>query len=124
MLYSSGCIGVRKPYLASSRTEEAEAEAAFLAETRGRTAGALDINTNRVFASGAKRFALLGPTRHLAVRLRLAPSASRAGGTSAGRSMELCFVPTISQLVRSGRTTIVSKTKSPALQNSPQKRGV
>jgi small subunit ribosomal protein S12 len=33
-------------------------------------------------------------------------------------------VPTISQLVRSGRTKIVSKTKSPALQNSPQKRGV
>ena len=36
-----------------------------------------------------------------------------------------CFhVPTISQLVRAGRTKIVSKTKSPALQNSPQKRGV
>ena len=36
-----------------------------------------------------------------------------------------CFpVPTISQLVRHGRTKIVSKTKSPALQNSPQKRGV
>ena len=33
-------------------------------------------------------------------------------------------MPTISQLVRSGRTKIVSKTKSPALQNSPQKRGV
>ena len=33
-------------------------------------------------------------------------------------------MPTISQLVRQGRTKIVSKTKSPALQNSPQKRGV
>ena len=33
-------------------------------------------------------------------------------------------MPTISQLVRSGRDKIVSKTKSPALQNSPQKRGV
>ena len=33
-------------------------------------------------------------------------------------------MPTISQLVRHGRTKIVSKTKSPALQNSPQKRGV
>ena len=33
-------------------------------------------------------------------------------------------MPTISQLVRNGRTKIVSKTKSPALQNSPQKRGV
>jgi small subunit ribosomal protein S12 len=34
------------------------------------------------------------------------------------------FVPTISQLVRKGRIQIVSKTKSPALQSSPQKRGV
>jgi len=33
-------------------------------------------------------------------------------------------MPTISQLVRQGRKKIVSKTKSPALQNSPQKRGV
>ncbi len=33
-------------------------------------------------------------------------------------------MPTISQLVRNGRTKIVSKTKSPALQDSPQKRGV
>src|SRR5256886_10648525 len=33
-------------------------------------------------------------------------------------------MPTISQLVRHGRKKIVSKTKSPALQNSPQKRGV
>src|ERR1700722_19801884 len=34
------------------------------------------------------------------------------------------IMPTISQLVRNGRKKIVSKTKSPALQNSPQKRGV
>ena len=33
-------------------------------------------------------------------------------------------MPTISQLVRRGRNKIVTKTKSPALQNSPQKRGV
>ena len=33
-------------------------------------------------------------------------------------------MPTISQLARAGRKKIVSKTKSPALQNSPQKRGV
>jgi small subunit ribosomal protein S12 len=33
-------------------------------------------------------------------------------------------MPTISQLVRHGRKQIVSKTKSPALQDSPQKRGV
>lgn len=33
-------------------------------------------------------------------------------------------VPTISQLVRKGRNRIVIKTKSPALQDNPQKRGV
>jgi len=33
-------------------------------------------------------------------------------------------VPTISQLVRKGRREIISKTKSPALQSSPQRRGV
>jgi small subunit ribosomal protein S12 len=33
-------------------------------------------------------------------------------------------VPTISQLVRQGRSRIVTKTKSPALQDNPQKRGV
>ena len=33
-------------------------------------------------------------------------------------------VPTISQLVRKGREKVATKTKSPALQDSPQKRGV
>jgi small subunit ribosomal protein S12 len=33
-------------------------------------------------------------------------------------------VPTISQLVRKGRTAIKGRTKSPALNKSPQKRGV
>ena len=33
-------------------------------------------------------------------------------------------MPTISQLVRRGREKVLTKTKSPALQNSPQKRGV
>ena len=34
------------------------------------------------------------------------------------------LVPTISQLVRKGREKVEWKTKSPALQKSPQKRGV
>jgi small subunit ribosomal protein S12 len=34
------------------------------------------------------------------------------------------LVPTISQLVRKGREKVEWKTKSPALQDSPQKRGV
>ena len=33
-------------------------------------------------------------------------------------------VPTISQLVRKGRQRVVNKTKSPALQSCPQRRGV
>jgi small subunit ribosomal protein S12 len=33
-------------------------------------------------------------------------------------------MPTIQQLVRKGRTSKISKTKSPALQRCPQKRGV
>ena len=33
-------------------------------------------------------------------------------------------MPTISQLVRQGRDAVLTKTKSPALQSSPQKRGV
>jgi small subunit ribosomal protein S12 len=33
-------------------------------------------------------------------------------------------MPTINQLVRRGRKKIESRTKSPALQRSPQKRGV
>jgi small subunit ribosomal protein S12 len=33
-------------------------------------------------------------------------------------------MPTINQLVRAGRDKVLYKTKSPALQSSPQKRGV
>jgi len=33
-------------------------------------------------------------------------------------------MPTVAQLVRKGRKAIKSKTKSPALMNCPQKRGV
>jgi small subunit ribosomal protein S12 len=33
-------------------------------------------------------------------------------------------MPTISQLVRRGRQRMLSKTKSPALERNPQKRGV
>jgi small subunit ribosomal protein S12 len=35
-----------------------------------------------------------------------------------------CIMPTINQLVRRGRTSVVTKSKSPALQSNPQKRGV
>jgi small subunit ribosomal protein S12 len=41
-----------------------------------------------------------------------------------GGSVSGVIVPTISQLVRNGRVKVGTKTKSPALQDSPQKRGV
>jgi small subunit ribosomal protein S12 len=50
---------------------------------------------------------------HVFARLRL-PTVGWSGST----------VPTISQLVRKGRDKVITKTKSPALQDSPQKRGV
>jgi small subunit ribosomal protein S12 len=37
---------------------------------------------------------------------------------------EVIFVPTIQQLVRKGRERKVRKSKAPALQGNPQKRGV
>jgi small subunit ribosomal protein S12 len=40
------------------------------------------------------------------------------------RNWSCSNVPTISQLVRKGRAKVLTKTKSPALQDSPQKRGV
>lgn len=52
-------------------------------------------------------------------------------GTQAGLPVLLCFffrrrvyLPTINQLVRSGRKKPVQKTASPALKACPQKRGV
>ena len=43
----------------------------------------------------------------------------------AGRNREVSgTVPTVSQLVRLGRTAEATKSKSPALQTSPQRRGV
>jgi small subunit ribosomal protein S12 len=33
-------------------------------------------------------------------------------------------VPTINQLIRKGRTVLIEKSKSPALQSCPQRRGV
>jgi len=60
--------------------------------------------------------------------------ASRPGATSAGvrpvgqgvvaSSTQGVLVPTISQLVRKGRYREETKTKSPALQQCPQRRGV
>ena len=53
------------------------------------------------------------------LRLRASADKSRARVVFFG-----ALVPTISQLVRKGREQVRWKTKSPALQESPQKRGV
>ncbi len=63
-------------------------------------------------------------------KFRLEPPSEGPGSEDGESSLlddemeRLLNMPTISQLVRSGRKKIVSKTKSPALQDSPQKRGV
>src|SRR6266566_4148785 len=40
------------------------------------------------------------------------------------RGKEIKLMPTINQLIRHGRTKIKTKSKSPALENSPFRRGV
>ena len=55
------------------------------------------------------------------------PTGSSRGANTVRASVSAVVepsVPTISQLVRKGREKISTKTKSPALQESPQKRGV
>ena len=47
----------------------------------------------------------------------------RGGRDSAGSAWD-GVMPTINQLVRKGRLKVVEKTKAPALQSSPQRRGV
>ena len=48
----------------------------------------------------------------------------RLGRSSSDTEKRYIQVPTIQQLVRKGRTDKVSKTKTPALKGSPQRRGV
>ena len=48
----------------------------------------------------------------------------KASGTEMGQEREPTQVPTINQLVRKGRQDKASKTKTPALKGSPQRRGV
>jgi small subunit ribosomal protein S12 len=57
----------------------------------------------------------LKPRRGIFFVVAPAETSARADGV---------LVPTISQLVRKGREKVEWKTKSPALQDSPQKRGV
>ena len=46
------------------------------------------------------------------------------GGSACDESSKEDGVPTINQLVRKGRKAVQYKTKSPALKDNPQKRGV
>jgi small subunit ribosomal protein S12 len=47
-----------------------------------------------------------------------------AGPADTTETNEVHFVPTIQQLVRQGRSSKVTKSKTPALKGSPQRRGV
>jgi small subunit ribosomal protein S12 len=51
-------------------------------------------------------------------------TATMSGDREAGERGRRRPVPTISQLVRKGRSDKVGKTKTPALKGSPQRRGV
>jgi small subunit ribosomal protein S12 len=55
-----------------------------------------------------------------------APGQSMSGNSLKTFALEEGFspMPTINQLVRQGRQVEVTKSKSPAMQNSPQRRGV
>ena len=57
-------------------------------------------------------------------RVRVRSGARLPAEAVAKAGWSVSTVPTISQLVRKGREKVVTKTKSPALQESPQKRGV
>jgi len=52
------------------------------------------------------------------------PARSFTAGRRAQPARTQVFMPTINQLVRHGRQAEVVKSKSPAMQNSPQRRGV
>ena len=75
------------------------------------------------FPPGGFRFvacdSLVGSRAHQSVGLRLA--FCRGQMLSNGNQLAM---PTINQLVRHGRETEVTKSKSPAMQGSPQRRGV
>src|SRR5947208_1026554 len=56
VIYSSGCIEVRKPYLASNRTEEARQATSLWLRPAEQSAGHATYTMSRVFAPGAKPF--------------------------------------------------------------------
>jgi small subunit ribosomal protein S12 len=76
----------------------------------------------RADGSAERKFGLLSSARMI---FGITLEARRSGSAVGCRIRRLgVTVPTISQLVRKGRERIQFKTKSPALQESPQKRGV
>jgi small subunit ribosomal protein S12 len=84
----------------------------------------------RVASAGADNITVLGSSARGAKRFSPEEGFQASGATAAsGGRGSFCrwsgaIVPTISQLVRKGREQVRWKTKSPALQESPQKRGV
>jgi small subunit ribosomal protein S12 len=74
------------------------------------------------------RAAVHGPLRCAQVKRRYLPDHGRSatsGGNSAVRNTgEEYFMPTINQLIRKGRVPQKAKSKVPAMEQNPQKRGV
>ncbi|MDH6591695.1 ribosomal protein S12 [Variovorax sp. TBS-050B] len=79
---------------------------------------------SRAFRNFPKGFTFSSSPGFLASRQgrSRAKSSGRAGAVS--RFGTYSFMPTINQLVRQGRTVEKINSKSPAMQNSPQRRGV
>src|SRR5829696_8691917 len=69
---------------------------------------------SRVVSLPARAITLQGPAHGCVVHRRHTSSSTN----------EVRRVPTIQQLVRQGRSSKFSKTKTPALKGSPQRRGV
>jgi small subunit ribosomal protein S12 len=73
-------------------------------------------------AAPSAAFGLAGPAESGGARPYMPPGPKTSIRVT--RRVRTISMPTINQLVRQGRQAEVTKSKSPAMQNSPQRRGV
>jgi small subunit ribosomal protein S12 len=78
------------------------------------------------FSTGIRWYGLSVSNHVSRLRVRASLIGGLCNGTSGspGPSLGPASMPTINQLVRHGREAEATKSKSPAMQNSPQRRGV